>query len=105
MTYHSIFPGTVQKSYQLTFKGTGMKVFLDMFSEGYQKIKVPSEFPRKTRCPNPTVLKASEWRTISVAGFVHFANIFRDRKQARKRYFWLLQVPKNVSLIVFDILS
>ena len=69
-----------------------MKVFLDMFSEGYQKIKIPTEFPRKTRYPNPAVLKASEWRTISVAGFVHLATVFRDPRQARKRYFWLLQV-------------
>ena len=69
-----------------------MQHYLDMFSEGYQKIKVPREFPRKTRCPNPAVLKASEWRTIAIAGFVLFAEVFRDAKQASNRYFWLLQV-------------
>ena len=85
--------GTVQKSYTLTFKGAPMQRYLDMFSEGYQKIKVPREFPRKTRCPNPAVLKASEWRTIAISGFVLFAEVFSNPRQASNRYFWLLQVP------------
>ena len=65
---------------------------LEVFAEGYQKIKVPSEFPRKTRFPNPSVLKASEWRTIALAGFVDFARVFNTPRQATQRYFWLLQV-------------
>ena len=69
-----------------------MRRYLDMFSEGFQIIKVPSEFPRKTRCPNPAVLKASEWRTISIVGFVLFAKVFSDARMAPFRYFWLLQV-------------
>ena len=90
--FSPLFLGTVQKSYQFTFKGSSMQRYLDMFSEGYQKIKVPSEFPRRTRHPHPAVLKASEWRTISIAAFVLFAKVFGDSKHAPKRYFWLLQV-------------
>ena len=74
-----------------------MKDYLDLFCTKFCKIKVPTEFPRKTRWADPKSLKASEWRTIALLGFVLFASVFGDvdsgdRRMARLRYFWLLQV-------------
>ena len=70
-----------------------MKRYLTKFSHVFETMKVPTEFPRKTRIPLDN-LKASEFRTIALAGFVLFSNVFdgpRDRV-IRMRRFWLLQV-------------
>ena len=97
--FKAILPstGNVKKSYQLTFKGATMKDYLDLFCTKFCQVKVPTEFPRKTRWADPQGLKASEWRTIALAGFVLFGSVFgntdrSNRRIARLRYFWLLQV-------------
>ena len=105
--------GVVKKSYGLTFEQGGMSSFMMDFSDRYQKIKVPSEFPRSTR---PLFaagdLKASEWRNIAIIGFVVLNEVFDDvlddnSAKAKKirdlRFFWLLTVIdwNNLTCIAF----
>ena len=92
----------------MTFNGAAMASYLDMFCTQFCKIKVPTEFPRKTRWVDPKGMKASEWRTVALAGFVVFASVFgdtsvRDRRIARLRYFWLLQVILVHLCIIFSL--
>ena len=85
--------GFVKTSFQLTFAKKKMKRYLTLFCHGFEAMRVPTEFPRKTRAPIGN-LKASEYRTIAVAGFVLFGDIFdgsRDQVLQMRRL-WLLQV-------------
>ena len=85
--------GFVKTSFHLTFSGKGMRSSFTRFSHGFEEISLPTEFPRRTRTPIGS-LKASEYRTIALVGFVLFGNLFdgtRDRI-VRLRRFWLIQV-------------
>ena len=85
--------GFVKTSFNLTFSGKGMKSYFTSFSHGFEGIRLPTEFPRKARIPIGS-LKASEYRTIALIGFVLLGNIFdatRDRI-VKLRRFWLIQV-------------
>lgn len=73
------------------------------FSDRYKGIKVPTQFPRKTRLVSASAdLKASEWRTIAIVAFVTLNEVFDvdddDDKSAKAkkisdlRFFWLLTV-------------
>ena len=71
--------------------------YLRSFSDSYESIRVPTEFPRKCRPPVEHIVnfKANEYRTIAILAFVHFGNIFSGSNQpqvSKLRYFWLLQV-------------
>ena len=97
--------GFVKTSFQLTFAKKKMKQYAKLFCHGFEQIRVPTEFPRKTRAPIGN-LKASEYRTIAIAGFILFGEIFdRNRGEVSKmRRLWLLQVwfemnPRVVFLI------
>ena len=88
----------VKRAYGLTFGQGGMSSYVRDLSDAYEAVRVPSEFPRKTRAITAaTDLKASEWRTLVIAAFVLFNDIF-DTDQARLRHisdlrtFWLLTV-------------
>ena len=105
-----LFQGNVKKSFSLTFsskimrsKSRSMK-YLRSFSDSYESIRVPTEFPRKCRPPIEHIVnfKANEYRTIAIAGFVLFGRIFsgsNDSHVSQLRYFWLLQVGLTISLI------
>ena len=72
------------------------------FSDRYNKIKVPRQFPRKTRQISASAdLKASEWRTIAIVAFVALNEVFdvdeddnsaKSKKISELRFFWLLMV-------------
>ena len=72
------------------------------FSDRYKKIKVPTQFPRKTRqFSASTDLKASEWRTIAIVAFVTLNEVFdveeddhsaKAKKISEFRFFWLMTV-------------
>ena len=98
------FSGNVKKAYSLTFNQGGMSSFMLDFSDRYQRIKVPSEFPRGTRalCAAGD-LKASEWRIIAIIAFVALNDVFdqddilddnsaKSQKIRDLRFFWLLTV-------------
>ena len=90
---HNCLLGFVKTSFNLTFSGKKMTSYLTRFSHQFEEMRVPSEFPRKTR----TILgnlKASEYRTIAIAGFVLFGNLFDGAKEhiTKLRRFWLIQV-------------
>ena len=101
--------GNVKKAYSLTFGQGGMSSFMMEFSDRYQRIKVPTEFPRATRALTAAGdLKASEWRIIAIIGFVVLNDVFeldeganensaKSRKILQLRFFWLLMV-KAVNL-------
>ena len=103
MIWHISFLGNVKKSFQLTFssdvlrsKSRSMR-YLRTFSDSYECIRVPTEFPRKCRPPivHITNFKANEYRTIAISGFLLFGSIFsgsNDQQVSKLRYFWLLQV-------------
>ena len=94
--------GVIKKAFGLTFERGGMGGYLLDFSDRYKKIKVPSQFPRKTRHFSASAdLKASEWRTIAIAAFVTLNEVFdveEDDNSAKAktisehRFFWLLMV-------------
>ena len=90
---HNCCLGFVKKSFELTFSGKNMKRYLTRFSHGFENIRVPTEFPRKTRNPVGK-LKASEYRTIGITGFVLFGDVFDGTRErvVRLRRFWLIQV-------------
>ena len=97
----SSLAGFVKTSFQLTFSGKRMKSYFTRFSNGFESIRLPTEFPRKTRTPIGN-LKASEYRTIALIGFVLFGEIFdgnRDRI-VRLRRFWLIQVAITILCII-----
>ena len=76
--------------------------YLCSFSDSYESIRVPTEFPRKCRPPVVHIanFKANEYRTIGIAGFVVFGSIFsgsNDRVVSQLRYFWLLQVGLHLN--------
>ena len=90
---HNCLLGFVKTSFNLTFTGGKMKKYFTHFSDGFEAMRVPTEFPRKTRTPMGS-LKASEYRTVAVAGFVLFGDVFEGNRDriVRLRRFWLLQV-------------
>lgn len=79
--------------YALTFNRGGMSRFVTSFSDVYESLRVPTEFPRKTRMANATPdFKSSEWRTIAIVGFVAMDEIFDSDKVTHLRFLWLLTV-------------
>ena len=79
--------------YALTFNKGGMSRFVTSFSDVYESVRVPTEFPRKTRMANTTPdFKSSEWRNIALIGFVAMGDIFDSENVTRLRLLWLLTV-------------
>ena len=70
-----------------------MKKYLRYFSDAYESILTPTEFPRKCR-PINEKFKASEYRTIGLIAFVLFGKLFAqgNGKILKFRFHWLLQV-------------
>ena len=70
-----------------------MKRYLEPFSHDFEAMTLPSEFPRKARAPLNN-LKASEYRTIALIGFVLLSEVFCGRRDriVQLRRFWLIQV-------------
>ena len=100
---HICIAGFVKKAFVLTFDQGGMGNRIVDFSDRYQRIKVPSEFPRACRMLTASPdLKASEWRTIGIVAFVLLNEVFdvefpernlaKSRMLSKLRYFWLLTV-------------
>ena len=88
--------GFVKASFQLTFAKKKMTRYMSLFCHGFEAIRVPTEFPRKTRAPIGN-LKASEYRTIAIVGFVLFGDIFDSNREdiIKMRRLWLLQVYRD----------
>lgn len=94
--------GVIKKAFCLTFEHGGMGGYMLDFSDQYKKIKVPTQFPRKTRQISATAdLKASEWRTIAIVAFAALNDVFdveeddhsaKAKKISDLRFFWLLTV-------------
>ena len=93
----------MKKAFGLTFDQGGMGNRVVDFSDRYQRIKVPAEFPRATRMLTASPdLKASEWRTIGIVAFVLLNEVFsvefpernlaKSRTLSKLRFFWLLTV-------------
>ena len=90
----------MKKAFSLTFNQGGMGNRMVDFSDRYQRIKVPREFPRATRMLTASPdLKASEWRTIGILAFVLLNEVFdvdternlaKSRMLSKLRFFWLL---------------
>lgn len=74
-----------------------MKTYLRHFSDAYESILTPTEFPRKCRQINEK-FKAAEYRTIGLIAFVLFGNLFArgNGKVLKLRFLWLLQVDCQV---------
>ena len=99
---HNCLLGFVKTTFQKTFTGGKMKRYFTRFSHGFEAMRVPTEFPRKTRSPIGS-LKASEYRTIAIAGFILFGDVFRGNRDriVRLRRFWLIQVCQIMNLSTF----
>ena len=79
--------------FSLTFDKGGMSRYVASFSDLYEAVRVPTEFPRKTRMVNATPdLKSSEWRTIALIGFAAMDEIFDSDRVTHLRFLWLLTV-------------
>ena len=78
-----------------------MSRYVLRFSDGYEAIRLPTEFPRKARTVSEKPdWKASEWRNLVIIAFTVFDGVFDAQTEGNSRsswiadlrHFWLLTV-------------
>lgn len=91
----------MKRAYTATFKATAMSRYVLRFSDRYEAIRLPTEFPRKARTVSEKPdWKASEWRNLVIIAFTVFDGVFDAQTEGNSRsswiadlrYFWLLTV-------------
>ena len=89
---HTVLLGNVKRALNLTFESVKGKKKLAKFSEAYENVRLPREFPRKTRTINLADFKANEYRTLATVVFPLFFTLFDDDDDdiRRLRTYWLL---------------
>lgn len=91
----------MKRAYTATFKAKAMSRYVLRFSDRYEAIRLPTEFPRKARTVSEKPdWKASEWRNLVIIAFTVFDGVFDAQTEGNSRsswiadlrYFWLLTV-------------